>query len=88
MYSVYVIQNIQGILYKGFTKDLKKRIAQHNAPDGFKSYTSKRGPWKLVYVEEFPTELEAKSREKFLKSGKGRDFLKEMIGRLSVQADG
>ncbi|PIR48715.1 endonuclease [Candidatus Peregrinibacteria bacterium CG10_big_fil_rev_8_21_14_0_10_55_24] len=85
MYYVYVVQNPKGKLYKGFTNDLEKRIIQHNANDGFSSYTNNKGPWKLVHREEYANEREAREREKFLKTGKGREFLK---GRLSAQADG
>ena len=88
MYHVYVIQNPKGILYKGYTSNLNKRLEQHNADDGFQSYTKKKGPWTLVYKEEYTNEDEAKRREKFLKTGKGREFLKKEIGRLSAQADG
>lgn len=81
MYYAYVIQNAQGKLYKGFTSDIQKRIHQHNSNEGFSSYTSNKGPWKLVYAEEFDTEKEAREREKFFKTGKGREFIQ---GRLSA----
>ena len=84
MYYVYILQNPKGILYKGYTSDLEKRIEQHNSNDGFVSYTNKKGPWRLVYKEEYANESEARKREKFFKTGKGREFLKETIGRLSA----
>lgn len=80
MYFVYVLQNSKGVLYKGQTDNLSKRIEQHNANDGFPSYTNKRGPWKLVYSESFLTRKEAKERENFFKSGQGRVFLKAHLG--------
>ena len=80
MYNVYILQNPKGILYKGYTSDLTRRLVQHNADDGFHSYTNKKGPWKLVYKEEYANEDEARVREKFFKTGKGREFLKENIG--------
>ena len=85
MFIVYVLQNSAGKLYKGYTNDLKKRLEQHNSNDGFSSYTKGRGPWKLVYKEEFKTRQEAIKREKYFKTGTGRDFLKR---RLSASADG
>lgn len=81
MYYAYVIRNPAGTLYKGSTSDLEKRLNQHNGGSGFRSYTSARGPWELVYKEEFENEEEAKLREKFFKTGKGREFIK---GRLSA----
>lgn len=84
MFFTYIIQNPEGKLYKGFTSDLQQRVSQHNAHDGFRSYTHKKGPWKLVYSEQFATEQEAREREKFFKSGKGRAFLKLILGRPSA----
>jgi len=84
MHYVYVIQNPKGILYKGYTTNLAVRLEQHNSNDGFHSYTNKKGPWTLVYKEDFQTKQEAIEREKFLKTGKGREYLKNIIGRLSA----
>ncbi len=72
MYFAYVLENPKGILYKGSTDNPSKRIEQHNENCGFTSFTAKRGPWKLVYLEEFSTRQEAEAREKFFKTGKGR----------------
>ena len=82
MYYVYVLRNQEGILYKGQTNDLQRRIEQHNADDGFASYTKTRGPWKLVYSEEFPTRAEARKRELYLKGSRGRTFLKNRISAM------
>jgi len=78
MYHAYVLINLQGKLYKGSTDDLEKRLSQHNSGN-FPSYTKNLGPWKLVYKESFDTRKEAEQRERFLKSGKGREFLKKII---------
>ncbi|HBF13309.1 MAG TPA: hypothetical protein DDW49_08015 [Deltaproteobacteria bacterium] len=74
---VYVIKNSEGKLYKGYTTDLNKRIQYHNQELG--SWTRHRGPWQLVYQESCNDKSEALKREKFLKSGKGREFLKEKL---------
>ena len=79
MYFAYVLQNLNDILYKGHTNDLDKRFKQHNADDGFHSYTKSRGPWKLVYVETFQTRKEAQARETFFKTGSGRKFLQAIL---------
>jgi putative endonuclease len=78
IFYVYVLRNQQGILYKGFTSDLEKRILEHNS--GKNIYTRFNKPWDLVYKEEFTTKSDAIKRELFLKSGKGRDYLKNIIG--------
>ena len=65
------------MLYTGHTQDLESRLAAHNR--GLSRYTKQRGPWVLVYSEEFETRSEAMKREKFFKSGKGREALKEIL---------
>jgi len=79
MYSVCVLHNPKGLLYKGQTEDLTKRIQEHNNPDGPYSYTRHRGPWTLIYKKEYATRAAAMQKEKFLKTGKGRDFLKKIL---------
>jgi len=79
MFYAYVFKNPKGILYKGSTDNLTKRADQHNSNNGFPSFTAKKGPWKLVYSEEFETRREAETREKFFKTGKGREFLRNKI---------
>lgn len=64
---VYILSNRRyGVLYVGFTNDLARRIYEHKtkATPGF---TSEYGVARLVYVEEFPTALEARTRERSLK---------------------
>ncbi|MCA6384981.1 MAG: GIY-YIG nuclease family protein [Cyclobacteriaceae bacterium] len=79
-FSVYVIKSVTtGKLYTGQTQQLDKRLLQHN--DGSSPYTKNRGPWVLIYEENFATRAEAMAREKFLKTGKGREFLKSKIGQ-------
>jgi len=74
---VYVIVNKKGLLYKGVTSDVVKRIHEHN--HGKNSWTRSRGPWNLLYVEDYDMRCEALRRERFLKSGKGREFLKKVV---------
>lgn len=77
-YWVYILQNeTTGKLYKGQTSDLGKRIERHNTHEsGSMRYTYKqKGPWKLIYSEKHSTRSEAMKREKFLKSGQGREWI-------------
>jgi putative endonuclease len=67
-----------GRFYTGATTNLEARIAQHNSDQSFS--TKNRGPWDLVHHEEFATLAEALRRERFLKSGRGRDELRRIIG--------
>ena len=65
-YFVYLLQCADGTLYTGFTTDLKRREAVHNAGKGAK-YTRSRLPVRMVYFEGFETEHGARSREWHLK---------------------
>ena len=77
-FYVYVLKSeLDGRLYKGHTSRLAERIAEHNS--GKTSSTKGYRPWKLVYQEIFETEKEAIEREKFLKLGIGREFLKKIL---------
>lgn len=81
MFYTYVLRSAKkGILYKGSTEDLNRRLLEHNS--GMVNFTSKFLPWDLVYWEEFPTRSEAMRREKFFKSGKGRELLKTLVGPI------
>jgi putative endonuclease len=78
MFYVYVLRSASGILYKGSTADLEARIKTHNSTSGNR-FTSKDQPWVLVYSELHNSRADAMKREKFLKSGKGREFLKTVL---------
>ena len=78
MYYVYVLESeVDGRLYKGFTQDIELRVRQHNSCKvrSTKGYV----PWKLVYQEAYASKEEAIQRERFLKSGVGREFLKKIL---------
>ena len=80
MFCVYVLQSeTTKHFYTGFAADLVQRVGQHNA--GITKSTKNRGPWKLVYQEQYETRAEAMRREKFLKSGKGRELLVDLIAK-------
>lgn len=59
---VYILKCADGSLYTGWTNDLEKRVAAHNAGSGAK-YTRGRTPVELVFREYFETKEEAQSRE-------------------------
>jgi len=65
--------------YVGQTEDVDRRLNQHNNHT-FKTYTSRfPGEWKLIHQESVTTRSEALKREKGLKSGNGREFIKTII---------
>ena len=76
-YFVYIIQSeVDNTYYKGFTENLENRIWEHN--NGKSRYTSKKIPWKLVYLEEYETKKEALIREKQIKRFNSQ-YLKKLI---------
>ncbi|HOL21399.1 MAG TPA: GIY-YIG nuclease family protein [bacterium] len=77
MYWVYVIKNKEGKIYIGQTKDLEKRLEYHNR--GWSRYTRGKGRWEVIIKEKYSSRTEAIKREKELKTGKGREYIKEVI---------
>jgi putative endonuclease len=63
MAYMYIVECSDGTFYTGSTKDIEKRIAEHNNGIG-SVYTKKRRPVKLLYYEEFPRIDDAFYREK------------------------
>lgn len=78
MFYVYVLrsENDSGF-YIGFSSNLRLRLKTHR--DGNAPATAHRGPWKLVYYEAYLIQADALGREKYLKSGAGRKFLKSQL---------
>ena len=78
MFYVYVLQSEsdQGF-YIGFSADLRRRLREHNVGDA--PATAQRGPWRLIYYEAYLEEADALGRERYLKSGAGRRFLKSQL---------
>ena len=64
---VYVLECDDGTLYTGYTTDVERRVAEHDAGDGAK-YTRGRTPVELVYSERFDTRSAAMAREHEIKS--------------------
>ncbi len=76
MFTVYVLYSDKfNKLYIGFTSDLEKRFLSHNKL-GTKGYTIKYRPWKIIHTEIFDNKTEAMKREKQLKQGKGREWIR------------
>ena len=77
-YYVYLLYcGKDGSTYVGFTSDLKKRLTYHQA--GKTKTTRERGPVKFIYAESYLNQTDARKREKFLKSGRGREVIKKQL---------
>ena len=82
MFYVYVIKSeMTGKYYIGFSRDIKYRLKQHNA--GHVNTTKYKGPYSLIYKEEFVSKTEALKREKKIKSYKGGRAFKKLIASPS-----
>jgi putative endonuclease len=78
-FTVYILYSFENkIFYTGYTSDLMKRFRDHNV-NNYKSFTSKHRPWVVLYTECYFTKSEAMAREKYLKTGMGREFIKNII---------
>jgi len=78
MFIVYVLRSLKDKkLYVGFTDDLDRRVKEHN--DGKNISTKGRKPFELIFYEGLPTLEEVVEREKFYKSGRGREVLKKIL---------
>ena len=66
--------------YTGFSYDLRKRFKEHSNNEVFS--TKNKGPFKLLYYEMCLSEYDARAREKYLKSGMGKRYLKNRLKRF------
>ena len=78
MITVYaIISEVNFEIYVGIAKDTDFRLKEHNA--GKSRYTKGLKPWKTLYRELQPDWQAARKREKYLKSGVGKEFLKSLV---------
>ena len=83
MYYVYVIRSKEkGIDYVGMTVDLGRRLKEHNS--GKTKSTKGYKPWKMIHSEVFEERQSARKREKYLKSGYGKMWIKKKWPRSSA----
>ena len=81
MAYVYVLQSGKnGRLYTGCATDLRKRLKEHQMGRGV--YTKNHGPYELIYYKACKSTEDAYMREKYLKSGMGRRYLKNRLKRF------
>jgi putative endonuclease len=79
MHFVYCLYSpSSGRTYVGRTSNLIGRIEAHNHPSN-KGFTKRYQPWEIFYFEEFSTIEESSKREKYFKSGIGREFMQNQL---------
>lgn len=77
-FVVYVLRSLKdGNFYIGQTSNLKARLRRHL--EGEVKSTAHRRPLKLACQEVFSDRYEALKRERYFKSGPGKEFLKEKL---------
>ena len=78
MYYVYILQSLKnGDLYAGFSEDLKTRIKTHFCK-GVHT-TERMGKIRLIFYEAYLSKKDARRREKYFKTTKGKRTLKIML---------
>ena len=77
MYTVYILQDSDGKLYKGMTNNIERRLAEHRS--GHTVTTSKMKDLKIIYKEIYQNFEEARKRELYFKSAAGRRFIKKVL---------
>lgn len=75
-----------GILYYGYTEDLRKRMKEHNT--GKSKFTKGHMPWRLVWYCAFETVQKAKDFELYIKSGSGKAFVYKRLVNVAFAKDG
>ena len=77
-YYVYILHNaLRNFIYIGYSEDLKQRIIYHNK--GENKSTKAYVPLELIHYEAYRNIKDAKRRELYLKSNKGRATLMTML---------
>ena len=79
-YTYVMLSKKDNKWYTGYTNDLRKRFKEHQSNRIYS--TKSRGPFELIYYEACLNEQDARSREKYLKSGMGKRYLKNRLKRF------
>jgi putative endonuclease len=88
-FTVYVLRSLRnGRHYVGFTsRPLELRLDEHNR--GYpRGWSSRNGSFEVIYQEGHGLEEEARARERFLKSGQGREWLRARLAAYPPEAGG
>jgi len=80
MFYTYILRSLKqpGAIYKGYTTDLKSRLADHNNPKK-STYSKKYSPWTIESYFAFSAEKQAKNFERYLKASSGKAFMHKRL---------
>ncbi len=78
MVTVYVLESMKDkATYVGMALNAQIRLKEHNT--GKNRYTKAHIPWKIIYTEQFTDWAAARTREKYLKSTAGKNWLRKLL---------
>ena len=87
VYYVYIIKNLNDeSFYTGLTNDLQRRLSEHNGHKNSTKSTLSKTDYILIHAEQHNSKLEARKREKFWKSGYGRELRNKITKNLGSVA--
>lgn len=85
MYYTYLLENQKDkSWYIGYSSNLKKRVSDHISGNGAQT-TKHKTDWKLIYYEAYLNKKDAEGRERFLKSGAGRKYIKKQLANYLLE---
>ena len=84
-YTYVLLSERDGNFYTGYTKDLIKRLEEHDK--GEVVSTKSRRPLKLIYWEGCLNQQDATRREKYLKSGNGKIYLRNRLKKFLYECN-
>ena len=84
MFYVYILRDRNKNFYTGYSNNLKLRIKEHELGNVFATKT--KLPLKLIYYEACLNKFDAIKRERYLKSGPGKKFIRYRL-RLFLKAE-
>ena len=78
MIYVYVLKSVErNYIYVGMTKELTRRLKEHN--NRYNKTTKTYRPFTLIHTETYSSRVEAKVKEKYFKSGSGKEYIKKYL---------
>ncbi|MDO8929153.1 MAG: GIY-YIG nuclease family protein [Bacteroidota bacterium] len=77
-YTVYALHSqFDGRIYVGFSSNVEKRLKEHNS--GKTKSTKGFRPWVIIFTEEYTNRIEAREKEKYYKTGIGKEKLRKLV---------
>ena len=77
MFNVYALKSIfRNYIYVGLTDNMDRRFMQHQK--GREKTTRSYRPFEIILTESYNSRVDARKREKYLKSGVGKEYLRSI----------